>query len=469
MSNPSSWPAEALAPARRAVYWSDAVPTPVTRPPLEGNVRADLAIVGGGFTGLWAALHAAHRDPGRTVVMAEATNVGFGASSRNGGFADASLTHGLGNGISHWGEEIGELVRIGRDNLSGLVADVERLGIGCDLVRSGELTLADAQWQAEELAEDVAAHRAHAIPAHLLDADETRQHLRSPRFLAAMWRPDDVVLVDPARLVIGLRDAVEAAGVTIHESSPVTGVERIGHRLSVRTEGASIDAERVMVATNAYRGPVRKTRRWIVPVYDHALMTEPLSVTQLASIGWRNRQGASDAANRFHYFRLTADDRILWGGFEPTYHRGNGIDSAYDQSDDVHGLLARTFFDTFPQLEGLSFSHRWGGPIGTTSRFSAMWGTEHDGLLVWVGGYTGLGVAATRFAAATALDLLDGRETERTALRMVRTRPVRFPPEPLRSLGIAMTKRAVRHADENDGRTGRWLRTLDRFGVGFDF
>ena len=465
----AAWSVEALASARPAVYWSDKDPAPPARPPLEGPSRADLVVVGGGFTGLWAALQAAERDPGRTITVLESDAVGFGASSRNGGFADSSLTHGLGNGVAHWPDEVGELVRQGRANLAGLAADVERLAIACDLTRSGELTLADAAWQADELRHDVALHRDHDIPAQLLDAATAQEHLRSERFVAAMWRPDDVVLVDPARLVLGLRRAAEEAGVTVHEGSPVQAVEPDGRGLAVRTAAGGVRAERVLVATNAYRGPVRRTRRWIVPVYDHVLMTEPLSAEQRASIGWSRRQGASDAANRFHYFRLTADDRILWGGFEPTYHWNNGVDPVHDQHDGVHRLIAGHFFATFPQLEGLRFTHRWGGPIGTTSRFSATWGQEHDGRLVWVGGYTGLGVAATRFASAAALDLLDGLATERTALEMVRRPPVPFPPEPLRSVGIAVTKRAVRHADEHDGRAGRWLRTLDRFGVGFDF
>ena len=469
MTPSGGWATEALAGARPATYWSDVLPASEPRPGVTGEVDVDLAIVGGGFTGLWAALQALARDPDRRVAVVEAEVVGFGASSRNGGFADSSLTHGLANGASRWPDEIGELVRLGRENLAGLVDDVSRLGIDADLTPSGELTLADAAWQANELAADVERHRAHGIDARLLDADATRKHLRSPRFVAAMWRPDDVVLVDPARLVTGLARAAEAAGATVAERSPVRAIEPDGARLRVRTDRGWIRADRVLVATNAYRGPIRRTRRWIVPVYDHALMTEPLTSAQLAEIGWERRQGASDAANRFHYFRLTADDRILWGGFEPTYHPGNGVDRAHDQSDEVHALLARNFFATFPPLEGVRFTHRWGGPIGTTSRFSATWGSAHDGRLVWVGGYTGLGVAATRFAAATALDLLAGAETERTALEMVRRPPVPFPPEPLRALGIAVTKRAVRRADERDGRAGWWLRTLDRFGMGFDF
>jgi glycine/D-amino acid oxidase-like deaminating enzyme len=469
VTDTGGWAAVALSGARPAVFWTDRRPAAPAGPPLKGTAGADLVIVGGGFTGLWAALAAVERSPGRRVVLLEAETVGFGASGRNGGFADSSLTHGLGNGVAHWPDEIADLVRIGRENLSGLVADVGRLGIDGDLTPSGELSLADAPWQAAELAEAVDLHHEHGLAAEYLDAAAVQGHLRSPRFVAGMYRPDDVVLVDPARLALGLRDAVEAAGVTVHDDSPVRAIDDDGQALVVRSDAGRVQADRVLVATNAYRGPVPRTRRWIVPVYDHVLMTEPLSGDQLASVGWSGREGASDAANRFHYFRLTDDDRVLWGGFEPTYHRGNGLDPAHDQDDDMHALLARHFFETFPQLEGVRFSHRWGGPIGTTSRFSATWGSKHDGRLVWVGGYTGLGVAASRFGAATALDLVDGLSTERTGLEMVQRRPVPFPPEPLRSVAIAVTQRAVRRADERDGRQGLWLRTLDRFGVGLDF
>ena len=173
-------------------------------------------------------------------------------------------------------------------------------------------------------------------------------------------------------------------------------------------------------------------------------------------------------SNQFHYYRLTEDNRILWGGYDATYHYGNGLDPRHDQSDETHGLLAEHFFETFPQLEGLRFSHRWGGPIGTTTRFTATWGSAHDGKLVWVAGYTGLGVGASRFGARVALDLVFDLETERTALEMVRRRPLPFPPEPLRWAGVQMTRKAMQRSDRKGGKRGPWLGVLDKFGVGFD-
>jgi glycine/D-amino acid oxidase-like deaminating enzyme len=197
-------------------------------------------------------------------------------------------------------------------------------------------------------------------------------------------------------------------------------------------------------------------------------MTEPLADVQLAEIGWSAREGVSDAGNQFHYYRLTEDNRILWGGYDAIYHFGNKVDAILEQRDASHEMLAEHFFETFPQLEDLRFSHRWAGPIGTTSRFTATWGTVHGGRLAWVAGYTGLGVGASRFGARVALDLVDGLETERTSLSMVRRASFPFPPEPLRWAGVEMTRRAIARADRRQGRRGPWLALLDRFGIGFD-
>ncbi len=173
-------------------------------------------------------------------------------------------------------------------------------------------------------------------------------------------------------------------------------------------------------------------------------------------------------SNQFHYYRLSEDDRILWGGYDAAYHFNSGLDPQHDQSDRTHGVLSDHFFETFPQLVGLRFTHRWGGPIGTTTHFSAPWGTAHERRLAWVAGYTGLGVGASRFGARVALDLVFGHATERTELEMVRTKPFPFPPEPLRWAAVEMTRNAIQRADRRRGKRGLWLGLLDRFGVGFD-
>jgi glycine/D-amino acid oxidase-like deaminating enzyme len=198
------------------------------------------------------------------------------------------------------------------------------------------------------------------------------------------------------------------------------------------------------------------------------LVTEPLDRARRDAIGWRRRQGMGDAANRFHYYRLTADDRILWGGYDAVYRYGGPVGGHLDDHDPTFAKLSQHFFTTFPQLEGIRFTHRWGGAIDTCSRFSVFFGTAHRGRVAYATGYTGLGVASSRFGARVALDLLDGRSTEATRLRYVRRRPVPFPPEPLRSAVVGLTQNRLAAADANAGRRGLWLRALDRAGLGFD-
>ncbi len=400
--------------------------------------------------------------------MLESEQCGFGASSRNGGFCDSSLTHGLANGLSRWPDEIETLVRLGRENLAGLKSSLERHRIDADYRPCAEIEAAIEPWHLESLAEDVADHQGLGDDVDLLDAEQMRARVDSPTYLGGMIRHNDVALVDPARLVWGLRSTIEGRGAAVYEHSPARAIKRQNNRIDIRTPGGRVRADHAVMATNAYPGPVRRPRRYTIPVYDHVLMTEPLSAEQMASVGWAEREGMGDISNMFHYYRLTADDRILWGGYDATYHFNNGVGAPHDQSEKTHPRLAEHFFQTFPQLEGLSFSHRWGGPIGTTTRFTATWGTSLGGQLAWVAGYTGLGVGASRFGARVALDLVYGRQTERTELKMVRKHPVPFPPEPARWIGVQMTRKAIQRSDRRGGKRGAWLNLLDRFGVGFD-
>ena len=467
----------ALADAAPEVFWLDRVDAPPPTPALVGTTTADLVIVGGGFTGLWAALQAKDAAPERDVVVLESGAVGIGASGRNGGFVSASITHGLANGLAHFPDELVTLHRLGNENFDALVADLGRYDIDAGFEATGELSVATAPWQLETVTEHAALARRFGEDVRVLDADELRAEVASPTYVGGLWQKGHVGLVDPARLVWGLKQAALGSGVRIHEHSPVTALDRVdGARAPIA--GASgvglrgphfhVRADRVLLATNAFRGLVPAIRRSVLPVYDYVLVTEPLSADELGSIGWAGRQGIGDAANQFHYYRRTADDRILWGGYDAIYHYGNRVGAELEQRESTEQTLAGHFFDTFPQLEGVRFTHRWGGPIATTTRFMLTAGTAHGGRVAYAVGYTGLGVGASRFGARVALDLLAGQPTELTELGAIRRRPVPFPPEPLRWVGVELTRRAIAAADRNEGRRGAWLRLLDRFGVGFD-
>jgi glycine/D-amino acid oxidase-like deaminating enzyme len=457
-----------LRDAAPTPFWLDSPDAPQPEPPLTAPAEADLAIVGGGYTGLWAALLAKQADPGRDVLLLEARTCGWAASGRNGGFCAASLTHGLANGLARFPQEMAVLERLGLENLDAIEKAVRDEGIDCDFQRVGELAVATAPHQVEWVRADVEQAREFGHDAEFLDSEGMRAEVDSPTYLAGGWHRNRVALVDPARLAWGLRAACLRHGVRIAENTSVTRVGRDRPGLRLHTPRGDVRAARAALATNAFPGVLRRTRPYVVPVYDYVLVTEPLTAAQLTSVGWHNRQGIGDVANQFHYYRMTRDNRILWGGYDAVYYWRSGLRDELDQRPETFAMLAEQFFETFPQLTGIRFTHRWGGVIDTSTRFFAFQRRALGGRAAYSVGYTGLGVGAARFGAQVMLDLLDGRDTEAGRLRAMRSRPWPFPPEPARWAGIQLTRRALAKADERQGRRGPWLRTLDRLGLGFD-
>lgn len=459
-----------LRDAEPAVYWLEDPDRPAPTDPLAGPTEAELVVVGGGYLGLWTALLALERRPGLDVLVVEADECGQAASGRNGGFCEASLTHGFGNGLARWPAETGALLDLGRANLDAIERTVAEERIDCDFIRPGVLSVATGIDQLAALDEEVADSVAHGRPVERLGPEQLRARLDSPTYRGGLHDPQ-AALVEPARLAWGLRAACLRRGVRIAEGTAVRSLAARGgsatRGVELRTDAGPIRARQVVLATNAYRPLLRRLRLMAVPVFDHALISEPLTEQQRRSIGWAGREGVSDRTRRFHYYRTTRDGRILWGGYDALYHFGSSRDRRLEQRPETSDVLAANFFATFPQLHGLRFTHRWGGMIDTCTRFTAFYGTALDGRVGYALGFTGLGVAATRFAAEVLLDLLAGEETERTRLEMVRSRPLPFPPEPLRWAGIQTTRRALARADEI-GRETWWLRALDRIGWGFD-
>lgn len=456
-----------LAQTPHRVFWIDDLPPELRpdRPALHGRVDADLVIVGGGYTGLWTALLATERMPGARIVVLEANRVGWAASGRNGGFCEASLTHGHENGMARWPDEMPTLDRMGRENLDAIEAAETRYGMDFQFERTGELAPAiephEIAWLEEWAAEG-------GDDVEFLDQDAVQASVASPTYLAGVWEKSTAGILHPARLAAELARVVEERGVRIFERTRATGLDTGGAGVVVRTESGRVDAARAVLATNVFPSLLARNRLMTVPVYDYVLMTEPLSAQQLAAIGWKDRQGIGDMANQFHYYRLTQDDRILFGGYDAIYHFGRKVRPKYENRPQTWERLASHFFTTFPQLEGLRFTHKWAGAIDTSTQFTAFFGTARRRRVAYAAGFTGLGVGSTRFAGEVMLDLLDGLDTERTALEMVRRRPLPFPPEPAASIGITATRWSLDRADHNEGRRNILLRTLDALGLGFD-
>lgn len=492
----------------RRSFWIDRAAERPLHAPLQKHINADLLVVGGGFCGMWTALHAKQRHPEWHVVVLEGKKIGHAASGRNGGFVDPSLTHGLSHGLSRWPDDMEALVKLGDDNFAGMREDIRTLGIDCDWREDGLIDFARFEWEVEGLREEAEEARQYGYDATFYEGSDLSKVTKSPAFIAATKLPAQAT-VDPYRLVTGLANACEKLGVDIYEATIVDDVSAEGLSFGRSKDGRSVNvsahannayltkcaadsddddyaaglraaigktgsatASRVALATNVYPPLLRRLSLTIIPVYDHALMSEPLTDSQFEQIGWTDHAGLADSSNRFHYFRKTDDNRILWGGYDINYYYGSPRSERLTQHEETFQTLEKNFFWTYPQLEGIAFTHQWGGIIDSTTRFCMSVGTAAGGRIAYALGFTGLGVCATRFGADAMLDLLEGTETDRTACPLIShgktpIPPIPFPPEPLRSAGIKLSYWSMIREDKT-GKRNLWLRSLDKVGLGFD-
>jgi len=345
-------------------------------PALKGDSNADLCIVGGGFTGLWAALHAKRDERWRDVVLLEADAIGCGASGRNGGFIVASLTHGISNGMARFQDEMPVLEKLARANFEGLKEDIRTHKIECDFEETGELLVILEPYQDAWIEEEAELLRmfGHEVVT-FDDGDAIRAQVNSPLYRGGVWDRTGAGILDPAKLADGLRRAALEQGVRVYEHTRVEGLRDEGATVAVEAGGGTVRAKRVLLATSAYPAPLKRINRYIAPVYDYALVTEPLTARQQQEIGWKQRQGIGDGANQFHYYRLTKDNRILFGGYDAVYRFNGPVKAQHDDHHPTFAKLSQHFFTTFPQLEDLRFTRSEERRVGKECR--SRWSPYH--------------------------------------------------------------------------------------------
>ena len=456
-----------MLPIEQSCYWlahrARREPTP-----LEGRREAEVAIVGAGLTGLWTALFLKRLDPGLEVAVVEQGMAAYGASGRNAGMLSETVDHSHGLAIQHFGEdEARRLAHLGQANVTELVEFLDHRNIQCDYQPTGRLVVALTSSQVEEAGRMVELARHLGLDSfRLLDRDEVRAQLDCALYLGGVSVRGGGML-DPVKLVDGLRAEAERIGVRVYEGSRVEGVERAGAGVRVRTAAGRIEARKAVLATSAYTHHLLPgvTRRFI-PLYDYILVSDPLTPAQRETIGWRQRQGVTDGRTFFNYYRLTADDRILWGTSEAVYYRGNRVAPSCDHSPAHYAALRQSFQRHFPALHSLDFPYAWGGAICSTTRLTPFFGRALGGRLLYGLGYTGHGLGTTRLAGRILAHQTLNRPSELLELAMVRKKPFPYPPEPLRSLAVAAVTRALRRVDQGR-RPGVMLRVLDRLGIGF--
>lgn len=462
---------EALKDSKYCPLWHDQDCRPEVLPALAGDIDCELLIVGGGFTGLWAALQVKERQPDVDVVLIEKTFIADGASGRNGGFLNSSLAHGETNTDHHFPGEADKLHELGQQNMAELLDTLKRYNIDAHYEHVGETEVATNQGSVEALRADYEQEKAAGDDVVWFDKEAMQAQVNSPTYLAGLWRRDGQDgTVDPARICWGLKRVLLELGVRIFENTTLTEVKPQGEEsmYSQCTTG-TITSKKVLMATNGYRNPVAKVRRTTIPVWDYQIATEPLTEQQLESIGWhKTRHALGNHANMFHYYRMTHDNRITWGGGGAVrYYFNKGTDQSCADIPARFEQLSQEFFETFPQLTGVKFSHRWSGIIATSTRFCMVPGVTYDGRLAWAVGYTGLGVGATRFGARIGIELLGYQPSDILKMQFVTKKPMPWAPEPFRWFGVRFTQNALVKADKNNGKRGLWLQLLDKLNLGF--
>jgi glycine/D-amino acid oxidase-like deaminating enzyme len=430
-----------------SIYWLETSHRPL-RPSLTGTVDVDVAIVGGGFTGLWTAYQLLVAEPSLRIAVLEQEQVGFGASGRNGGFAmtllDMSLSHLRRNHGDGAAKAAHDAVATSVEEIGATVAE---RGIDCEWVHGGLMVVATNPGQLRRVDADLdAAHALDLDGFRKLSASETQAEVHSPTYVGALMEEHCGVL-HPAKLAHGLADVVETMGATIYERTASVAIDDVGGKLRVKTDTGEVRADQVVLSTNAWAGSTPWFKSKVVPLYTYIVLTEPLDGGKWAAIGWDRSQGIEDKRNYVHYYRRTLDGRILWGGSDGIIYPGGAIRPSHDRSKSVFQRLERTFRTTFPQLRDVRFSHQWGGPVAITVSFMPMFGTLLDGRLHYGLGYNGHGVAPSHTGGKILRDKVLGRPSDLTELCFVDSKEPGFPPEPLRWISAELTRRSLLRQD----------------------
>jgi glycine/D-amino acid oxidase-like deaminating enzyme len=442
-------------PYRSLSFWHDTVPgTLAAGDPLPGDVEADVAIVGAGFTGLWTAYYLAQRDPGLRIVVCEREIAGFGASGRNGGWCSALFPASLGKLARLASRDAAiAMQRAMHETVDevGRVAAAE--GIDCHWAKGGTVMLARSPAQLVRAKAEVDEAREFGFTEadlRILDAASARAMTGATEVIGGTFTPH-CAAIHPARLVRGLAEAVRRAGVVVYERTPV--LEIAPGR--VVTQHGTVRARYVVRATEGYTPGLAGFHRAVAPVYSLMIATEPLPPAVWDEIGLAGRPTFGDLRHLIIYGQRTADGRLAFGGRGAPYHLGSSVRPSYDQVPAVFAALRRTLAELFPVLGDVRVTHHWGGPIGIARDWCASVGLDPATGLGWAGGYVGDGVGTTNLAGRTLADLITGAQSDLTRLPWVGHTSPDWEPEPLRWLGLNSGLQVMGLADREEARTGR--------------
>ena len=449
---------------RSLSFWLDTVPGPLEPgEALPGDLTVDVAIAGGGLTGLWTAYYLASTQPGLRVAVCEAEIAGFGASGRNGGWCSALFPASLPKLARMAGRDAAiAMYRAMQDTVNEVGRVVAAEGIDCHWAKGGTVVLARSAAQLDRARAEVAEAREYGFgedDLRLLGADEARGLAAATGVLGAAYTPH-CAAIHPARLVRGLAQVVRDRGVKVFERTPVTQIAPG----MLRTVHGTVRAQYVIRATEGYTPALPGLHRALVPVYSLMIATEPLPEPVWAQIGLAERPTFSDARHLVIYGQRTADGRLAFGGRGAPYHLGSAVRPGFDRVPPVFAALRRTLGELFPAVADAKVTHTWGGPLGIARDWCASAGLDRATGLGWAGGYVGDGLSTTNLAGRTLAALITDADSDLTRLPWVNHRSPRWETEPLRWLGINAGLRAMSWADRSEARTGRPSRAAQVMG-----
>jgi glycine/D-amino acid oxidase-like deaminating enzyme len=431
-------------------WWRQLGGQPPARPALPGPIAVDVAIVGAGYTGLWAAYYLKTLQPDLRIAVLEQRFAGFGASGRNGGW----LTNSVTGGRERYGRGPGAAQQLALNGAVDEVIEVARReGIEADIVKGGEFEVARSRAQLARLRAAAAAEREWPhTDVEELDAAAAASRIAVDGALGGIWHPH-CARVHPAKLVSGLAAAVERLGVTIYED---TKVERIERGRAVTTLG-DVRADHILRATEGFTADLHGEHRTWLPMNSSMIVTDPLPASVWAGIGWEGRETLGDFAHVYMYAQRTADDRIAFGGRGVPYRYGSRVDTDGTTQDRTIASLTALLRRFFPTAGDVPIAHAWAGVLGVPRDWAAGVGYDRATGLGWAGGYVGTGVTATNLAGRTLADLVLGRDTDLVALPWTSHRARRWEVEPLRFVAVNAIYTAYRAADriESSDRSDR--------------
>ena len=437
-------------------FWLETCGDDLTpRPALNGSVDVDVAILGAGYSGLWTAYYLLQQQPSLKVAIVEKEIAGFGASGRNGSWCTAHFPVSLGAIAKHYGRE--QAIALYRA-MANSVDEVARVavaeGIDIHFAKGGGMTVAHGPQQLPAVRDAHAEFEKFGLGdrVELLDKAGADARVRIAGVLGAIYYKD-AANIHPGRLVRGLARAVERRGAKIYEQTEVTGFTT-GSAPALHTARGDLRAKTIVLCGEAYLARLPGMRRTLLPVYSLMTLTEPLSASDWAEIGWRNRECVDSCRLTIEYMAKTADGRILFGGRGAPYHFGSRIEDEYDRHEPTIRMFQESVRQWFPRLKDIRFTHAWGGPLGAPRDFMPTMMYDPARGLASARGYVGNGVATTNLSGRVLADLITGTKSEITTLPCVNHRSPKWEPEPFRYIGVQFVANAYWRIDQKAERTG---------------